>query len=992
MKLIRLFIWICLYLAATRCGAEQFNFIHYNTNNSLLPHDVCYRLMQDKAGFLWISTDDGLVRFDGRDMKVYQKGFKSRFTIATAASKELFLIATWKGGVHRISHDTVLPLATATPLDLKTLSANNIMIYHDLVLLFNFSDVYAFRYDYRQDTLKAVTIEVRGLQAQQPAMLSRYQDFRFGVFGNRMVAYNTTGIFILKGNTLQQVTANGFRHIVEVPGKGIYGLRDNKIYQLTDDLQSATLYRQIPEEMGLPHRDIYRFYMLLSGNIILQFADHSTRPSFSSSGNYAFVNFRTGKVTDLTRSLHINVLLADILTDRDGNGFWLSTDGDGLYHVFEPKYVQYGNNGEFRNPYVTAMTTDSTGHLYIGTKNGIYTLYEDRIQPMYARYMVYSFFRDKNGRPFARSRYKNGSILMTGNKAVEQADKDACFTTPHYKLRIIFNSMSFPTATITDRSGRKWLDVTTMNDLLPVNDLCEDTYGRLWIGNDMGLYVWDTTMQKPEPFTHASLGHTGISKLVPDTSGGLWSGSKNGLFYLKNGQVVLQYDNSNGLSGLGINTLLLRNDHLWIGTQGGLDVLHVKTHELITCKKDDGLIANDVTILCPYTPNLIAAGGSKGISLIDADHPGFSIQKPELIVEQIYIGRNRVTADAPLVAVYHEQLIFNYNVISFIYPERAQFRYRLSPGDPWIETRNKSIVFSNLESGDYQLQLQAKTYNSNWCSPVSFKVTIKDPWWATGPFYILMVLLLGLLVWVILKTRERRYRQKLFVKQQFSELKLKALQTQLNPHFISNALNAIQLLFLKEDEIATNKYLTQFAQLTRLLLESSRTRFITLKDELQIIRHYLSLEKLRFGDRFQYSITVDETIDTATVLIPGVLLQPFTENSINHGIAYLPHTRVGMIYIHIRREEELLHIRISDNGIGRQKAHEIQQSVPRVYQSRSTDIIREISETVNSLPDCFISISTTDLSDDNGHISGTEVLIHCAISHSYNNTYENHHH
>lgn len=507
----------------------------------------------------------------------------------------------------------------------------------------------------------------------------------------------------------------------------------------------------------------------------------------------------------------------------------------------------------------------------------------------------------------------------------------------------------------------------------------------------MGLYVWDTTMPKPLPYAHTTLGHTGISKLVPDPSGCLWVGSKNGLFCLKNGQVVSQYDNSNGLSGLGINTILLHKDQLWIGTQGGLDVLHLKTYELTTCKKDDGLIANDVTVLCRYANNLIAAGGSKGISLVDADHPGITIQKPELIIERIYTGNSPVAANAPLIAGYHEQLTVNYNVISFIYPERARFRYRLSPADPWIETQNKSLVFSNLEPGDYQLQLQAKTYNSTWCAPVSLMITIKDPWWATGPFYIALALLCGLLGWVILKTRERRYRQKIAVRQQFSELKLKALQTQLNPHFISNALNAIQLLFLKNDELATNKYLTQFAQLTRLLLESSRTRFITLKDELQIIRHYLSLEKLRFGDRFLYSITVDETIDTGSALIPGVLLQPFAENSINHGIAYLPHTITGRIHIRIYKEEELLCIHISDNGIGRQKAWEIQQTVPRPYQSRSTDIIREMSQAVNSLPDCFISIRTTDILDDNSHVSGTEVLIHCAISHSYNNTYENHH-
>lgn len=984
LQLKKLLLCLLLCLPVLKGYGERFDFVHYSTNNSQLPHDICYELTQDEPGYLWIATDDGLVRFDGRDMKVYQKGFKSRFVIATAAYDSLFFIATWKGGVHRLYHDSIVPLHVAEPSGLAFENSNDILLCKDLVVLYTFDQVSIFRYNARSQTLHPANIRIAAWG--QPARPLKWQgtELRYCTVNDRLVAYNQSGVFRLEDTLLRQVSAQGYDQLFQTPDGAIYGLSHNKLYRLPADLRSCTLYRDMPAGVELQNRTIKWVYLLASGNMVLQMSDPFHQPpSFSASGLYVFVNFRTGEVTDLSKALGIHVLIADILPDKHGGGFWISTDGDGLYQVFEPRYQQYGNEGEFRNPYITALACDS-GQLYIGTRNGIYTLRHNRIRLLYDQYMVYSFFRNKQGQLFARSRYRTGDIRLMPEKAVKEPETYACYTTPHYSIREFFDPF-YICNDVSSRTGRMQLSTPALAAIAPLKDFCEDARGRVWMaGNDFGLYTWDSTMKAPVQFRHPLLRQNGINQLLPDTAGGIWVASKNGLLYLKDNQVLVRYDDNNGLASSCVNTLLRYKDQLWIGTQAGLNMLDLHTRELITCKKYDGLVANDVTVLLPYTGDLIAVGCSKGVTLIDAARPGFNKQRPVLVTGPVYIGSKQAEPTASsLTAGYRERVTIHYNVISFMYPELIRFRYRLSPQDQWIETGNKSLVFTNLEPRHYELELQAKTYNSDWCAPVHFMLTVKDPWWMTVPFFLCCIVLVAAIVLLIIRSRERRYKQKALMKQQFSELKLKALQTQLNPHFISNTLNAIQLLSMKNEEIATSDALTRFAHLTRMLLESSSSRFITLRDELEITGHYLELEQLRFHDRFSYTITVDEQIDTRSELVPGVLLQPFIENSINHGIANLSPDRRGLISIIISKQEEVLYIQITDNGIGRRRANELRQQSGRPFRSRSSDIMDGISQAVNDLPGNFIRIETADICDKAGQVAGTRVQIRCNIHHSY---------
>jgi ligand-binding sensor domain-containing protein len=977
--------FICLNALHTH--GQETSFIHYNTDNSALPHDVCYELMQDRQGYLWAGTDNGLVRFDGRDMKIYRQEFKSPFAIAAAEYGSTFMISTWKGGVYKLAHDSVTLLKS--PDSSNILNTNNILVYKDIVILYAFNVSAFYRYSRYNNTLRPIDMLVRYANNREtkikksPVFWQKIsnQDYQYCILNDQLFAYNRFGIFKLRNTVFEQVSNRGFEYILQTANKNIYSIDRNYVYRLSRDLNPSRMYT-LSKNMNPQNRSIYGFYLLPSGNMVLRLSDAHEEISGSMRGKFLYINFNTGQVTDLAEALGVKVFIAGILIDRE-HGFWMSTNGQGIFHVFEPRYQQYAG---FENTSVTDMIQSGNKRLYIGTKKGLYLLSEQKAILVYPNSYIARFFKNKNNEICVQSKVGEcGGIKISGTSTIQKIENDYYRSTFHYN--IIESSAG---AVVCDkRTGKR---IEHVFDSIPsiLTDICEDMAGRIWQASSKGLYFWDKGGIHAFLYPHPVIGTAIINKLLPDAKGGVWIASSAGLFYLRNNKVILEYNESNGLSNAHINTLLLCNDKLWIGTQNGLNILNLKSGTISMYKKYNGLISNDVTALSPFSDCEVAIGSSKGITIMNTREPDMYIQKTKLILEHIYADDKKISA--PIVARHNSRITVTYNVVSFIYPELVRFQYRLSEKDQWIETKNKSIILTSLAAGKYQLQIRARKYNGGWSDPVVLSIQIKKPWWGTTLFYAIIICCIALCIYLIFRRREIKTHKKAVLKQQFSELRLKALQARLNPHFISNAFSAIQFFNLTHNEEAANDYLTRFANLTRLLLESSHNRFILLKDEIQIIAHYLSLEKLRFKDKFDYNIVVSPDIDIEKELIPGVLLQPFVENSINHGIAYLPKGARGHIDIIIEPQNGQLKIAITDNGVGCQKAKAIQQKTGKDYKSRSSEIIEEINQAVNSLSGCFIHTAIMDMWNKDGSAAGTQVNITCSINSKYLKNYEDSNH
>ena len=212
------------------------------------------------------------------------------------------------------------------------------------------------------------------------------------------------------------------------------------------------------------------------------------------------------------------------------------------------------------------------------------------------------------------------------------------------------------------------------------------------------------------------------------------------------------------------------------------------------------------------------------------------------------------------------------------------------------------------------------------------------------------------------------------------QLELKALRSQMNTHFIFNILNDVQKYILENDKEASYRYLTRFSKLIRGFLENSRQTTISLKDELDLLHSYMEMEALRFRNKFTYVIVIDPSLDTAAVFIPSMLIQPYVENAIWHGIQHKETS--GFVKLSVQNHGgNMLLCRVQDNGIGRKKAGEIASASGSRHQPVGMTITQQRLELINQRLKQAVSVNFIDLEDE-APGSGTGTIVELIIAYS----------
>jgi len=221
------------------------------------------------------------------------------------------------------------------------------------------------------------------------------------------------------------------------------------------------------------------------------------------------------------------------------------------------------------------------------------------------------------------------------------------------------------------------------------------------------------------------------------------------------------------------------------------------------------------------------------------------------------------------------------------------------------------------------------------------------------------------------KLKSEKIQNKL--QQQTVMLEMHILRAQMNPHFIFNCLNAINHFILKNEMETASNYLISFSRLVRLVLNNSRQSLITIEEELSMMRLYLDLEKVRFNNAFDYNIHIEKDLDITSLNIPPLIIQPFVENAIWHGLMHKDDP--GLLSISIRTNNNILICEITDNGIGRKRAYEFKSKSVEIKKSMGIEITKKRLELLNGSfePSSFIEIH--DLQDKSGIASGTKVVL-----------------
>ncbi len=429
----------------------------------------------------------------------------------------------------------------------------------------------------------------------------------------------------------------------------------------------------------------------------------------------------------------------------------------------------------------------------------------------------------------------------------------------------------------------------------------------------------------------------------------------------------------------------------WLPTNNGLSQFNPIEERFKKFDVQDGILSNEFNINSLYKTGKgeIVLGGVNGITSFFPKPPSESTEKPPVMITRFIKYTEGSAIDVPVASSIHlkhneNSFTVYFAALDFLNPFKNSYEYYLENFDSdWdiLEGGLHQVEYRKLSPGTYTLHVIGSN-NLGVSDEARIIIRIIAAWWQTFFFKIgvvsLALFLIGFVLYSISRNMSRKHQmetQILTIENELIQSQKFALRSQMNPHFIFNALNSIQNFVLKNDVDSANYYLSNFSIMMRRVLEYSQNNFITLHEELDLIKLYLKMEKLRFSNKFDTEIIVDPNIDIHMIRIPPMLLQPYLENSILHGLQLIKHK--GLLSLKIIERGEVMDLLVEDNGIGRDRARQIRKK--QFHKSKGLKNIEKRIQLYNKLNDRPITINIEDLFDKENNPLGTRVSLEVPI-------------
>ena len=519
----------------------------------------------------------------------------------------------------------------------------------------------------------------------------------------------------------------------------------------------------------------------------------------------------------------------------------------------------------------------------------------------------------------------------------------------------------------------------TGNRIYAMAELHNDDF---YVGSDYGLFRYKEGKFFSDYHGNPHLMYR-INAMAFTADSALWMATNAyGLLSFKNGKVS-SYTTKDHLLSDHCNNLLADSNTIYLATNNGLNIIRSENNivHIISYSTANVLVSNHINQIIKKDKNNFILATDKGIVEFDER------KLPKSVPSDPYLNGVIINDSAQQLLSYYDLNYNNNNIridfgaINFNSAGNIYYRYKLIGVDAnWNYTIYTSVKYSYLHPGNYTFVVATQNADGSWNpKTASFSFFIETPWWQTWWFRTLVGLCLIGTIYLIVRWRFNAYKQKINRERALSESELKALRSQINPHFIYNSLNAIQDFILQNQKEDAHLYLTKFATLMRSILSHSRTSTVSLEEEITSLRLYLELETLRFNNQFTFQFIVDEQIDTEYVQIPSMILQPYIENAILHGLATI--NEGGKIIISFSLKNNFLVSTIEDNGIGRKKAAESRkQRIWKGHKSLGMAVTQERIDLISHHQKEKTRIEISDLVNETNTPLGTRVTIYFPLA------------
>lgn len=966
---IRLWLFALLLLASNLSHAQNTFLKHFTTRDGL-PSNNCYYTIQDRYGYIWIASDAGVSRFDGKMFENFSvdDGLPDNQIIQLNEDKagRIWFSALngqlsyfYNGKIYNEHNDKLLKVLKFSGVIVSFFedSRGTIWFGTNKNMLAKWDGKSLTKYsssDHNHQYINSFVYEDKAGQiwAYSAHCLRVYNGKKFTVVSHKISPISYKTAVNLPDHTMSFLDKNGLNfkngYIQKMTLKvDQVLLNDNPGYYHavnTKELWMST-------SSGVFHlKEGEKTSRYLQGIITNQvIGDDQHNMWFTTANGIYMLPKKENRVylTDVSHGLSNNQVKS--LTKDRNQKLWLGLS-DGMINSFQypgGKVTEISLPDKKKYRTIKQLNFNhSANALLFASDNGFGVLEHPATKAQRIGYLQESNNLGFVLKSFSTSKNNHLALsLSSGVVVLKEPFRNLSFTSFDYQEGLNYFS------------GRSY-------------HVYYDPQDNLWFSNINGLSEWNGKHLNT-PYKQDQLLTKRINNIAQAADGTTVLATDGyGLLFYKNNRLLKQLTLKEGLSNNICKKLFIQDNTVWVITNSGINKVNLLDYRISSFEYTSSLLANDVNDLYIAADTAYFATNS-GMVYFPVSPAITHKNAPKVLVSSIICDKtvmNPHITNFSLGPADHT-IMFYYSAIDFE-NKNILYRYRLKADNNWTETRNRRLEFSSLEPGKYTFELCAKTINSDWSKPISVSFSLGEYFWQSTYFIILLLILVSFSCYkiavVVTRQQKNKEQQQLLYRNKILMLEQRALQAMMNPHFVFNVMNSIQHYINTKDTSSANKILTGFARLIRKNLDICTRSFITLEEEIEYLTLYLNLEKKRFGDKLNFRIHIDHGIDMDDTLIPSMLLQPYVENAIWHGL--MPLEERGDIDIVVTRTENAcLLIKIIDNGVGIDNSMRVKKED---HDSKGMSLTQERINLINQIEANPIQISISQ----NGN-SGTTIAI-----------------
>lgn len=900
---------------------------HYESENGLVHLNVIS--IQQHNNILYFTTPGGIYQYEGNEFQKIPyiqnlKSIRNIFFNDTAT----FLIHRDKG-LYVYQNNHIYPYFKNNPFKKPS----------DKIFL---TQQYCYNYT---DQISLEIYDIKNhIYYNDSVLLNNHSNQAFAVqkLKNFLLVGRRLGLYCIDKNktSLIQSTANypiySIFHLTDK--KELYLGSSGKIIVMDDSL--FQIKKILPININIPSKS-NQFISSLERNISKIAIDKYNRIWFVTQPDDNFYLYDNNQIYDALEILNIPPTLINDLFADNYNNIWVATFNDGVYQIHSTHWQSFKINDFQKSLNILQIEMLGKG-FFAATNNGLFYSDTSDIKKIKSIISPDNFFNTEisclqkyNHKLFA------ADISAFEKKSFNDAYLNNIIVLPFKYIGIINNTLCY-VSDITNNVFLYNLYTQKITDtIFQPTDYKLNIHSlnyikqKLFISTNKGLYVYDDASKK----TNVYLKDTEVQKTLMDNET-IYILSANKIYTFPD--LKLQMD-AEPYKIITISNMQKYKNYIFISSEEGL-LLADKAFKVINViGRKNGLISNVVNDVICINNKLIAAT-DKGISytnISDLLNYQMEIYPPsisKIIADQdtIYKTQQQLSFHQNTQNIYFYLSCPNYNPLT-----KTSYEYSLNNSE-WVTFENTVFHLSSLKGGTYTLKIRATQDKVHYTTPLTIKfkkdLNIHERkwfWWITS---MITIFLIFIIISFIRLLERKKNAQKLQAIQQINLLKHQAMNAILSPHFIFNSLTGIQNYILQNDVDKASDYLSKFSRLIRMIIEKASHPDILLSDELKRLQFYLELEKERFHDKFDFNIKIDHRIDVEKIHIPNMIIQPYLENAILHGI--LPKKEKGHIDLSFQiTSNNFLEIIIEDDGIGIIKATEKKN---KHHKSLATQTIQEI--------------------------------------------------